>query len=157
MKSIFKTTLILLLIISFNSIDTTAKSVHQHKIGFLKSKLAGGNNGFCSYSITGGAKNRIVFYQSGLESSINIDDKEILLKRIKSKIVFSKQGELQSYTTTYNAGIFNIKSKLIVANAGNNASNNKLKRESGVINIRSTDGWQKKLNVECIREVIIGY
>jgi hypothetical protein len=146
MKNTLKITSIFLLIIALNTTGAIAKSRHQHTVGFLKSRSAGGNNGFCSYSIIGSKKDRVVLHTSGGEASMNIDGKEILLKATKHKTLMSDQGKFKGYFNMYSYGIFNVKTNFVVSSAGRNKSRNELNRESGVINISSTDGWSKNIN-----------
>jgi hypothetical protein len=131
------------------SIPINVNAKQQHKIGFVKIAISELNQtGTCGYWIKGSKNENNLILVRGVTNNplMNIDGKNISLSLINSKKE-KRKGRI-FYTSKYKSSIFQIKTVLTDATTAKDRKNYTT-RESGDVTVKSDNGWQKTISVEC--------
>jgi hypothetical protein len=145
MKKILKiASTVLVFSIIFTSVQTIASPI-SHKIGFVKiPKNELGQMGNCGYSIVGDKnQNNIVLFMGTSENPLmNVDGETISLKKI------NRNNQASSKIMKYESSIFKVTTDFRDMTTARDRKEFVV-RNRGYLSVTSSDGWKKKINVEC--------
>jgi hypothetical protein len=130
------------------------KKTSSHKIGFVKiSKSELGQMGNCGYSMIGSKnQNNIVFFTGTNENVLmNIDGENISLKSVSQKKV-RRNNQVVSSIGKYESNRFNVTTTFRDMTTSKDRKEFGA-RDGGSLSVISNDGWNKKIDVECVYDV----
>lgn len=134
--------------------STNTNTQPKHKIGLVQAKEAqSGGYGPVAYWLAGNKKEKeLVFFEDREIGLINIDGQDISLKRISRKYQTPESKGLIKLAD-YNSQTYRVKIRSFkdVTTAKDKAGC--ARRVRGILEVSSTDGWNKRINIESAGDI----